>query len=128
MGTLQKVETLIEAYHPDTIILEELAHSRRCDRVKRLLYQIIECAERFGIRVATYSRWAVGGILASKRLTTKYEIAQYVARRIPALRPRLPGPRKPWQSEDYRMSIFEACGLCLIHFHEAEKAAPSGTQ
>lgn len=44
----------------------------------------------------------------------KHDIAVAIADRFPELAPRLPRVRKPWMSEDYRMSIFDAVGLALI--------------
>ena len=113
-ATIEKVETLIVAYQPDAIVVEEIEGSRRCERIKTLLYAIIERAQSLGIEVATYSRQTVAAFFDPDATLTKHEIATVIANRFPALRPRLPGPRKPWQSEDYRMSIFEACGLCLV--------------
>jgi hypothetical protein len=45
-----------------------------------------------------------GTVLCSARPNTK-------------LRPRLPRFRKPWMSEDYRMSIFDAVRLGITYFH-----------
>jgi hypothetical protein len=46
--------------------------------------------------------------------TTKYEIAVAVARLFPELTSRLPRQRKPWMSEDKRMSIFDAVSFALV--------------
>jgi len=46
----------------------------------------------------------------------KQEIAGAIAKRFPELAPRLPRFRKPWMSEDYRMSIFDAVGLAITFF------------
>jgi hypothetical protein len=48
--------------------------------------------------------------------SSKQEIAAAIANRFPELAPRLPRFRKPWMSEDYRMSIFDAVALGLIYF------------
>lgn len=124
-ATLQKVEALIETYRPDAIVLEEIAGSRRSLRIQELLVAIAERCRALGIEVTTYSRSAVATCLAADVIMTKYEIACRIAVRFPALRPRLPEPRRPWQSEDYRMSIFEACGLCLAWFRD-NSAPPPG--
>ncbi len=42
---------------------------------------------------------------------TKYEIARRVAERFPVLRRALPPKRQIWESEHYRMSIFDAAAL-----------------
>ena len=48
--------------------------------------------------------------------SNKYEIAVAIANRFPELAPRLPRFRKPWMSEDYRMSIFDAVGFAVSFF------------
>jgi hypothetical protein len=47
---------------------------------------------------------------------TKYERAQLVATAFPELEDRLPKKRKPWQSEHYQMSIFDATALGVAYF------------
>jgi hypothetical protein len=117
LATLEKVENLIGLFQPDTIVLEEIEGSRRCDRVRELLHHIVERAVTLGIEIARFSRKAVSGFLKLDPSVTKHQIACAIAEQLPALRPRLPAPRQPWQSEDYRMTIFEACGLCMASFH-----------
>jgi hypothetical protein len=39
-----------------------------------------------------------------------------IAKRFPELALRLPRFRKPWMSEDYRMSIFDAAAFGLAYF------------
>jgi hypothetical protein len=42
---------------------------------------------------------------------TKYERAQRVVQRFPVLTQKLPKKRKPWESEHYSTSIFEALAV-----------------
>lgn len=44
---------------------------------------------------------------------TKYERAREVVKRFPVLAERLPPKRKPWESEHYSMSIFEALAVAV---------------
>jgi hypothetical protein len=46
----------------------------------------------------------------------KYEIASVLAAQFPELSWKLPHKRKPWESEDYRMSIFDAAALGITYF------------
>jgi hypothetical protein len=48
---------------------------------------------------------------------TKDAIAMAIAKHIPAFERFLPRPRKPWESEDARMGIFDAAALALTFFH-----------
>ena len=52
---------------------------------------------------------------------TKYQIATTIAERLPELAPRLPPFRKPWLSEDYRMSIFDAVSFPVAFFYFENK-------
>jgi hypothetical protein len=45
----------------------------------------------------------------------KHEIASALAQQLPALASKLPPKRKIWQSEDYRMSIFDAAALGIAY-------------
>lgn len=47
--------------------------------------------------------------------TRKYEIATTLAKRFPDLHWKLPPKRKLWQSEDYRMSIFDAAAVGVAY-------------
>jgi hypothetical protein len=51
----------------------------------------------------------------------KHEIATDLAERFPALAAKLPPKRKCWQSEDYRMSIFDAAAVAVAHFAPSSK-------
>ena len=60
--------------------------------------------------------------LTMKSERTKYEIACAVAERLPELATRLAPTRKIWQSEDYRMSIFDAATLGVAYFARSKRA------
>ena len=62
------------------------------------------------------SYWGRTSIWAGSDATMKQEIAIAIAEHFPELAPRLPRSRKPWMSEDYRMSIFDAVALALTFF------------
>ena len=48
--------------------------------------------------------------------SNKYEVASVLAKQFPALASRLPPKRKCWQSEDYRMGIFDAAAVGVAYF------------
>ena len=50
----------------------------------------------------------------------KHKIASDIAKRFPALAPRLPSKRKNYQKEDYRMSIFDAVSFAITFFESNE--------
>ena len=63
-----------------------------------------------------YSRADIKGAFRTVGATTRQEIAQAVARQVEAFRHRLPSPRKPRESVDRRMAMFNAGALVLTHY------------
>ena len=57
----------------------------------------------------------IGGVMFYRG--PAYEVARAVADHLPELAPRLPPRRKPWMSQDERMSIFEAVAFGLTFYH-----------
>lgn len=116
MGRLNKarilvsVENLIELYQPRVLVLEDYAGkgSRRCGRVQILIDDTAKLALKKNLKVRRFSRAEIKGAFSESGTSTKYEIAVAMANHFPELAPRLPRFRKPWMSEDYRMSIFDA--------------------
>jgi Holliday junction resolvasome RuvABC endonuclease subunit len=117
--SLKRVIQLIERYHPDVIVVEDYQHksSRRSRRVRHLLKAIVAFASRKNLRVRRVSRSAVKKALPQDGSPTKHQIASELAHRFPELVPRLPRVRKPWMSEDPRMSIFDSVALALTSFY-----------
>src|SRR5712691_7038504 len=54
--------------------------------------------------------------------SNKYQVASVLARQFPALASKLPPKRKCWQSEDYRMGIFDAAALGVAYFARRKSA------
>jgi len=116
--TLTHIRKLIERYRPDGIVIEdyEAKESKRSERV-RWLYRMIEhLAMTEHIEVFRYSRDAVRKCFTSVGARTRYEIAQAIARQIPAFSHRVPKLRKIWMSEDPRQSLFDAIALGIVHY------------
>ena len=124
--SLRLISELIEQYEPGVLVLEDYAGkgSRRCRRVAGLIDEISKLAEKRKVRIKEFSRADVQKVFAESGATTKQEIAVGITKRFPELAPRLPRFRKPWMSEDYRMSIFDAVALGIAFFQfQKEKRA-----
>lgn len=115
---LEKVETLLERFHPETVVLESFdrPYSLRPVRTARLCRAIAALAADRGVEVAIYTRADVAACFLDVGARTRDEIAQAVARHVDALRDRLPKRRKPWHAEDPRMALFSAAALVLTHY------------
>jgi Holliday junction resolvasome RuvABC endonuclease subunit len=116
--SLKFMADLIDQYQPSVIVVEDYAAkgSRRCDRVRELIDGVSKLAVKRKIKVRNFSRLKVKRAFAESGVSNKYEIAVAIAKRFPELAPRIPRFRKPWMSEDYRMSIFDAVALAVAFF------------
>lgn len=116
--TLRKIGQLVRLCQPMVLVVEDCAHasSRRNPRVRRLTERILVAAQEFGIQGRAVPLAAVYRMFVRSGAGTKYEIASALVRAFPELMVRLPPKRKPWQSEDSRMSIFDAVALGLAYF------------
>ncbi|MBI5450142.1 MAG: hypothetical protein HY940_02180 [Gammaproteobacteria bacterium] len=116
--TLESVQLLIERYRPDVLVIEDHTEkgSRRSSRIRRLYRMLIHLAKTEHIEVMRYSQNTVRTCFEPLGVRTKYEIAQAIARQIPAFAHRLPKLRKIWMSEDPRQSLFDAAALGLVFY------------
>src|SRR5215831_7045008 len=121
--SLKLIEELMERYQPKVFVVEDYGGkgSRRCQRVGELIRDISKVALKRGIRVKSISRLKVKQAFSQCGASNKHEIAIAIAKQFPELAPRLPRFRKPWMSEDYRMSIFDAVGFGLAFVHSKTK-------
>ena len=115
---VRSIKRIIERYQPHTIVLEDVAEdgARRASRIRKLSWAIAHLAQSERIDVYRYTKATVRNTFRRSGATTKYEIAQAIAIHIPAFAHRIPPLRKPWMSEDPRMSLFDAAALGLTYF------------
>lgn len=109
----RKLAKLIGRYNPELIVLERVEESRRGPWARAFAADVAAFVREHGIEVAEVSRSEVQKAFAESG-KTKHEIAVALARLFPELEPRLPRKRKPWMSEDERMSIFDALSFALV--------------
>ena len=112
---LRRVEELCDRYKPDVLVLEDYTARgfRRCRRVRALIRSIGALGLRRNVRARFIPRSRLSAAVASAKAGTKGEIARAVAQRFPELARHLPVARRPWNSEDARMAIFDAVALAL---------------
>jgi Holliday junction resolvasome RuvABC endonuclease subunit len=117
--SLKLIEDLIDQYQPGVIVVEDYMGkgSRRCRRIQGLINDISKLASKKEVKVRSFSRAKIKQAFFESGASTKHEIAMAIANRFPELTPRLPRFRKPWMSEDYRMSIFDAVTFGVTFFH-----------
>ena len=111
-------EKLFTNFQPDAVVLEDVnaPGARRRHRARSLIEALAKFAADRGLMVETVSRKAVMDCFSSpEERATKYSIAKWLAEAFPVLQPKLPPPRKLWESEDERMSIFDALALAVTY-------------
>ena len=114
---LQKTGKLILQYRPDVLALQDYwaQGSRRSVRVRELGQRLVNLARDYGITTSLFSRERIHHAFLADSRGTKHALAEALARRFPEeLGGRLPPKRRPWMSEDSRMSMFEAAALALM--------------
>jgi RNase H-fold protein (predicted Holliday junction resolvase) len=121
---LQRIEELIRRYEPTVLVVEDCGHtrSRRNPKIRRLTKHMLALARRSGSKGYALPLAAVYQEFSKKGAHTKYDIASALAHEFPALALRLPPKRKPWQSEDSRMSIFDAAALGYTYLARRRRA------
>lgn len=116
---LEKMAALIVRYQPDVLVTEH-ANAKSCRRWPRalnLIEDVIALGVAHRLRVKRISRRKVQQSFSERDSATKYQVAMAMAKRFPELEPYLPPVRKPWMSEDQRMSIFDAIAFALVSLH-----------
>lgn len=115
---LRRIERLIERLQPEFLILEAVgvAPQESRNRVARLRAGLVNLALQNEIEVSLLSRGDVQGCFANVGAKTRQEIAEAVARQVPALARRIPKPRRPWETENPRIAMFTAAALALTHY------------
>lgn len=73
------------------------------------------------VEVVELSSAAVLAHFAIQNARTKYEIARAVASSLPELSWKLPPQRKAWESEHYRMPVFNAAALGLTYMEQKRR-------
>ncbi len=113
-----KLLSLLDKFTPSAVVIRE--RSTRSAKKPKLL-SIIErevCSRRIPVRFITpreVNRAFVGFE------SNKYQVASVLARQFPGLASKLPPKRKCWQSEDYRMGIFDAAAVGVAYFTRVKR-------
>jgi Holliday junction resolvasome RuvABC endonuclease subunit len=118
---LLAVRELTERYLPDAIVVEDCAaaESRRGRRARAFTLKALALAKALKLGRCRVRQRAVRLACAGAKEATKEQVALALAGLFPELVPRLPPHRKPWMSEDYRMSIFDAVALGVASFSKS---------
>src|SRR5207249_12225207 len=101
-------------FAPQAVVLKKRVSHRSKNYVK--MADLIEKqAENRRVPVRFVTRAMVKSAFTDHK-RNKHEIACVLATRFPELASKLPPKRKCWQSEDYRMSLFDTAALGVAYF------------
>jgi hypothetical protein len=123
---LAKVKKLTAFYRPDALILQDVTakDSRRNRRIKGLHGEVLRLAAKHRLAVELVSEKQLRSLLLGTARGTKHEMAEMLAKQFPdELALWLPPKRRPWQSADSRMDIFDAVALAVAFRIQGSKGA-----
>jgi hypothetical protein len=110
----KRLKPLLKLWRPSLLLRNQPRMMEKPNqRGNKVLNRIATVAKSHRVHVRVLKKRPAAD--EGKRLT-KYENARLVAERFPILARSLPPKRKPWESEDYRMSMFAAVGLAMMYF------------
>jgi hypothetical protein len=90
--------------------------SGRRPRIKKLHREVEAFAKKRKLAVKVISGRQLRQIILGSESGTKQDMAEMLAKRFPIeLWFRLPPKRRPWDSADSRMDIFDAVGLAVAY-------------
>lgn len=122
--SIAKVQELITLYAPQLLAVPDDVDtkSRRSERVRKLIRDIMQLAEKSGVEVHKSSQEEVREHFFNTRPATRHDVAAFLAKAFPKeLEAHLPPKRQFWMSEDYRMNIFSAVALAITSQWNKEK-------
>lgn len=118
--SLRKLGRLLDRFSPESLVLEEASESAgRAQRIVVLHNTIASLCRSRNIDLYQYSLADIQRCFARVGARTRHEIAEAVVRELDVLSPRLPRPRRAWQSEPRRMAIFCAAALALTRLNDS---------
>jgi hypothetical protein len=110
-----RFDRLLQLYAPKAVILRDTRCISGDFKKRKIVTAIRQGAKRRTIDLVSVRLATVHEYFRRHDARTKYQIAVVVASLLPELAWKLPRKRKPWESEHYRMSIFDAAALLITH-------------
>jgi hypothetical protein len=111
----KRINTLIE-YNQVKSVLSYSTH-RRPIQIQKNICSLKKICKKHRVKIKFLTQKNVTDVFESFGAYTKYQRAGLIVEYLPDLSYKLPPKRKPWQSEDIRMSIFDAACLALSYLY-----------
>ncbi len=107
----QRLDALFEKYCVRTLCVEDVSISRRRQKARDMIAVALELGRKQKREVVELQMAVVSSAFGVEATQSRHDMAVRIAEALPELETVLPESRKPWQSEDQRMRIFEAAAL-----------------
>lgn len=116
---------LLQMFQPSTVVLRRISiWSRRNRPATRKRANAIRAeAGRRSIPSEFVQDKVMRAFFHKYSKRNKHEIASFVATCFPELKWKLPDRRKAWETEDWRMPVFDAAALGLTHISRVDAEA-----
>jgi hypothetical protein len=121
----KKLLALLDEFTPSAVVIRKRV-TERSGRKPKLLTIIERQARRRRIPVRFITSRNVNRAFVGFE-SNKYQVASVLAKQFPALASKLPPKRKCWESEVYRMGIFDAAALGVAYFVRYRRRALNQT-
>src|SRR5262245_56567058 len=111
---LARVVKILDRYKPDVLVIREaFAQRAHGSRIVDLNAAIRQITNERCIPTYSYTRNVIRDVFEGAGVVNKQNLAELIAKHIPAFERYVPQPRKLWMSEDPRMGLFDAVALGL---------------
>lgn len=110
---LVRVDAIINRYKPTIIALEDVSGTHKSERMVKRINVLVGYARSCHIERTLVSGGEIRSVLGLAPDAHKHDVAATVTRLFPELAATLPPHRKPWQTEDVRMNVFDATGIAI---------------
>lgn len=117
------IDTLLLRARPLFIAFEQSSGKKR-DRGRLFAEALVSCCEARKIMILTVGHEKLRGLTALAR-PNKWDIANVIVLRFPEIAHKLPGKRKPWQSEDDRIGMFMALAAAVCAWQSFKEPMPN---
>jgi hypothetical protein len=123
-----RVKDLLDMFVPGLLILRvpNIDCLQKDKRVERVVKTLHGEAKLRSIPVRVLSRPIIKRVFVTGGLKSKYEVASWLRTQFPDLSWNILKKRKPWHSENYSTSIFDAAAAGAVHlgFNENHATNP----
>jgi hypothetical protein len=116
----QRLRPPLDLWRPSVVVFKNPSRTTSKVGPRSLLNRLVREANSHGVQVRVVAKPA-------NRIEnlTKHENARRAAEQFSVLRWKMPPKRKPWESEDYRMSMFTAATLAMAQLNITIPSTPA---